>query len=76
MKFNLAPKDINIEQARVNLNIGNRALKIDQEILNLILAVSAIRTRVHYGQKHVCRKHELKVDKHYINTCDLINEPG
>ena len=38
----------------------------------LALAISANRTRVHYGQKHFCVKHDKVVDKHHIDDCHLL----
>jgi len=49
---------------------------MEQRIQDLLLAVSANRTMIHYGHKHVCRKHECKVDKNHIDICDLINLPN
>ena len=35
----------------------------------LMLAVSANRTRIHFGNKHVCMTHMCKVDKTHIDLC-------
>ncbi len=39
-----------------------------------MIAISAKRTVVHFGHKHVCRKHCKKVEKLYIDECDLLNK--
>ncbi len=38
-----------------------------------MLAVTAKRTRIHYGQVHFCRKHGTVVNKDHIDECDVIN---
>ena len=35
-----------------------------------MLSVSARRTMTHYGHKHVCLTHKVKVDKNHIDECD------
>ncbi len=38
-----------------------------------MLAVSANRTRVHFGQVHFCRTHNCVVDKTHIDSCNILN---
>lgn len=39
----------------------------------MMLAVSAKRTRIHYGQVHFCRKHGLIINKKHIDECNILN---
>ena len=45
---------------------------LEADLQYLALAISAKRTRVHFGQRHYCVKHEKIVDKNHIDECDLL----
>ena len=38
-----------------------------------MLAVSAKRTRVHFGQVHFCRTNNCVVEKTNIDSCNILN---
>ena len=38
----------------------------------MLLALSASRTKVQWGEKHFCKKHDKVVNKHHIDECDLL----
>ena len=40
-----------------------------EELKSLMLAVSANRTRVNFGNKHACLTQNCKVDKTHIDEC-------
>lgn len=69
-------KNLNSEETKKQRkdNLKNRKnITIEIKTQELMLAVSANRTRVHWGQNHFCRKHNLIVNKNHIDKCDLIN---
>jgi hypothetical protein len=53
------------------LNITNRKNYRFDEVTDLMLAVSAKRTMIHYGHKHLCITHQCKVDKSHIDECRI-----
>ena len=50
-------------------NLKNRKDFNFNGLEDLMCAVTANRTMVHYGQKHVCVTHQCKVDKKHIDLC-------
>lgn len=47
-------------------------MPVRDELIKLMLAVTASRTRVHYNERHMCVAHKKKVNKEHIDSCDLL----
>lgn len=70
-KLNIEEQEIKDEKVRANIK-SRRELPIREELVKLMLAVTAHRTRVHFHERHFCVEHKRKVNKEHIDSCELL----